>query len=635
MYGMVIQSMAAYLQQTYGDLLYQEVIECAGIPVTVFNTHEVYPDKYVKALVQTAARVLEEDKEPAFYLEIFGRMFVLYCHTYGHDRILRVSGRHFRDLIRNMNHLHHCMRYSYPRMIHPSFVVVAEDVSGMVLHYESVRQGFAPYVTGQLKELATNSKFFNKPYFNVSVMEERELSQRGSYLSVLRLDFPNTGYAGSISGYNRQFTPRFPCLNSQTFFNILPYSLFLDEQLIVKMCSIRLQRLFEDKVAGRPLAEFFRPAQPTFNLTFEEILHLQDVVIELESVPTICVENPYTKQKFLSPHRVLLKGEFKQTATQRVLFISSTPTLNDLSDLERIGFYLSDLPLHSGSADLAACGWHSQQNTFRHFQKEAEKSKQLEDSLRKLDEWQRRGDSLLMSMIPKHIIEKMMDTGEHYFCEPYDEVTIMFVRLFDFNVVCFQNSPTEVVKVVSECWSALDTLTDNYDVLKVENRGEEYMVASGIPDKNGNQHASETASLALQIMQTVMDMDFAPLPDRKLQIRIGINSGPVVGGVVGLHLPRFCIFGDTVNTASRMESSGMPFRIQCSETTRNILVTTGDFEMKKRGIMKIKGKGEMMVYWLVSKHGSDFGIEIEDHALLSLTTSTSYLIEPGPPSPAS
>ncbi|XP_055345205.1 soluble guanylate cyclase 88E-like [Paramacrobiotus metropolitanus] len=612
MYDMVIQSMAACLQQTYGDVLYQRIIECAGIPVTAFNTHEVYPDKYVRALVQTAAEVLEEKKEPEYYLEIFGRMFVLYCHTYGHDKILRVSGRHFRDLIRNMNHLHHCMRYSYPRMIHPSFVVVAEDVSGMILHYESIRQGFAPYVTGQLKELATNTKFFNKSYFNVCVMEERELLQRGSYLTVMRLDFPNNGYVGSMTGYNHHLTPRFPGLKSQTFFKILPYSLFLDEQLIVRLCSSRLQRLFEEKVAGRPLVEFFRPAHPTFDLTLEEILHLQDVVIELESVPTIRVENPYTKQNFRSPHRLLLKGQFKQFSPQRVVFLSSTPTLNDLSDVERIGFYLSDLPLHSGSAELAASGWHSQQITFRHFQKEVENSKQLEESLRKLAEWQRSGDSLLMSMIPEHIIENMTNTGKQYFCEPYDAVTIMFVRLFGFNVVCSKIPPTEVIKVVSECWSALDTLTDSYDVLKVENRGEEYMVASGIPNRHGSQHASETASLALHIMQTVMDMDFPRLPDRKMQIRIGINSGPVVGGVVGLHLPRFCIFGDTVNTASRMESSGIPFRIQCSERTRNYLVTTGNFEMKKRGIMKIKGKGDMRVYWLISEHGSDFSIETED-----------------------
>ncbi|XP_055345251.1 soluble guanylate cyclase 88E-like [Paramacrobiotus metropolitanus] len=515
MYGMVIQSMAACLQQTYGDVLYQTIIECAGIPVTSFNTHEVYPDKYVWALVQTATEVLEENKEPEYYLEIFGRMFVLHCHTYGHDKILRVSGRHFRDLIRNMNHLHHCMRYSYPRMTHPSFVVVAEDVSGMVLHYESIRQGFAPYVTGQLKELATNSKFFNKSYFNVCVMEERELLQRGSYLTVMRLDFPNNGYVGSVTGYNHHLTPRFSGLKSQTFFKILPYSLYS---------------------------------------TFARCR------LELESVPTIRVENPYTKQNFRSPHRLLLKGQFKQFSPQWGVFLSSTPTLNDLSDVERIGFYLSDLPLHSCSAELAA------------------------------------------KCLPFVLVFVAVRRRHHY------------VR----PIVCLQRGlfkipPTEVIKVVSECWSALDTVTYSYDVLKVENRGEEYMVCpSGIPNRHGNQHASETASLALHIMQTVMDMDFPRLPDRKLQIRIGINSGPVVGGVVGLHLPRFCRFGDTVNTASRMESSGIPFRIQCSERTRNNLVTTGNFELKIRGIMKIKGKGDMRVYWLISEYGSDFSIETED-----------------------
>lgn len=170
---------------------------------------------------------------------------------------------------------------------------------------------------------------------------------------------------------------------------------------------------------------------------------------------------------------------------------------------------------------------------------------------------------------------------------------------------------------MSVCWSTIDSLTDYYDVLKVENRAEEYMVASGIPKLNGHQHAAEIAGLALRIVRTISALDVPQIPSTgKLTIRIGICTGPVVGGIVGLHLPRFCIFGDTVNTASRMESTGLrnisartffsrsyfgfevyqfylcfpisAFRIQCAPKTHDLLKELGGFQLTERGLMPVK-----------------------------------------------
>ncbi|GAV03015.1 hypothetical protein RvY_13505-2 [Ramazzottius varieornatus] len=344
-------------------------------------------------------------------------------------------------------------------------------------------------------------------------------------------------------------------------------------------------------------------------MSFPTALRMQDVVIEMESVPFLLIYNPRTHARVLSNKRLLLKGELRQLSATLIIYISSTPTLSDLHEVEDIGFYLSDLPLHSGSADLASNGWHSYNEIFQHFQQEAEKSKQLEELHQQQNEWRQRGDTLLGSMIPRYLLDKLKNGNDEttsttllQYCEPYDEVTLMFVRLYDFTKVCASLSATETLRAVSVCWSTIDSLTDYYDVLKVENRAEEYMVASGIPKLNGHQHAAEISGLALRIMRTISALDVPQIPSTgKLTIRIGISTGPVVGGIVGLHLPRFCIFGDTVNTASRMESTGLPFRIQCAPKTHDLLKELGGFQLTERGLMPVKGKGEMMVYWLTGQ----------------------------------
>ena len=147
------------------------------------------------------------------------------------------------------------------------------------------------------------------------------------------------------------------------------------------------------------------------------------------------------------------------------------------------------------------------------------------------------------------------------------------------------------------------------------------MVVSGLPIRNGNQHVGEIASMSLHILDKVSKLEIKHRSGELLQIRIGIHSGQCVAGVVGLkvsftllffvcfvvynvnfeQMPRYCLFGDTVNTASRMESSGEKLKIHISDTTYNLLEYIGGFVCEKRGLITVKGKGIMMTYWLLSE----------------------------------
>ena len=124
------------------------------------------------------------------------------------------------------------------------------------------------------------------------------------------------------------------------------------------------------------------------------------------------------------------------------------------------------------------------------------------------------------------------------------------------------SSPFEVVDLLNDLYTLFDGIIDSYDVYKVETIGDAYMVSSGVPQKIGDRHAPELAMLAMDILSATSTFIIRHMPQVPLKIRIGLHSGPAVAGVVGLAMPRYCLFGDTINTASRMESTGL--RKDCS-----------------------------------------------------------------------
>ncbi|KAK0131925.1 Guanylate cyclase 2G [Merluccius polli] len=226
----------------------------------------------------------------------------------------------------------------------------------------------------------------------------------------------------------------------------------------------------------------------------------------------------------------------------------------------------------------------------------------VEERTNQLTAEKTRADNLLSSMLPRYIADQLM-SGKCVEPQGYDMVTIFFSDIVGFTSMCSISSAMEVVTLLNDLYSLFDDIIKLYDVYKVETIGDAYMVASGLPLSNENQHAVEISTMALHFLYAIKVFRIRHMPNESLALRIGIHSGPVVAGVVGSTMPRYCLFGDTVNTASRMESNSAPLKIHISQTTADILNLMGTFALEERGEIEIKGKGCQKTYWLLNKQG--------------------------------
>ncbi|XP_058269093.1 retinal guanylyl cyclase 2 [Hemibagrus wyckioides] len=232
-------------------------------------------------------------------------------------------------------------------------------------------------------------------------------------------------------------------------------------------------------------------------------------------------------------------------------------------------------------------------------------SSNLEDLIRErteeLEVEKQRTEKLLAEMLPPSVAEALK-TGASVEPEYFDQVTIYFSDIVGFTTISSLSDPIEVVDLLNDLYTLFDAVLCNHDVYKVETIGDAYMVASGLPKRNGNKHAAEIANMSLNILSSVGSFKMRHMPEVPVRIRIGIHSGSCVAGVVGLTMPRYCLFGDTVNTASRMESTGLPYRIHVNISTVKILQSLNEgYQIEVRGKTELKGKGVEETYWLVGK----------------------------------
>jgi class 3 adenylate cyclase len=198
-----------------------------------------------------------------------------------------------------------------------------------------------------------------------------------------------------------------------------------------------------------------------------------------------------------------------------------------------------------------------------------------------------RAEGLLLNVLPGMVATELKETGSTT-ARRFEEVSVLFADIVGFTPLSATMEPEELVDRLNEVFTHFDGLAERHGVEKIRTIGDTYMVAAGIPVPRSD-HAHALAAMALDMLT------FAARSS--LSFRIGINSGPAVAGVIGTRKFQYDVWGDTVNTASRMESHGEPGRIQISDATNDLI--KDDFATGLRGRIEVKGKGQLTTWWLV------------------------------------
>jgi len=214
--------------------------------------------------------------------------------------------------------------------------------------------------------------------------------------------------------------------------------------------------------------------------------------------------------------------------------------------------------------------------------------------VRQRDLFQQQSDDLLHNILPDEIADRLK-SGDQMIADQFDQASVLFADVVDFTPMSADMSPADLVGLLNTLFSTFDALVAELGIEKIKTAGDEYMVAAGVPQPRAD-HAHAAAELALRMRDHVAAN---PIAGHRIQMRIGIHSGPLVAGIIGTGKFSYDLWGDTVNTASRMESGGVAGLIQVSSSTYELI--RGDYQCTPRGKVAVKGKGEMETYVLVGR----------------------------------
>ncbi|ROI16208.1 Guanylate cyclase soluble subunit beta-2, partial [Anabarilius grahami] len=638
-YGFINTCLKSLVIERFGEETWEKLRLKAGVQET-FMTYEIYDDLITLRLVQEACEMLDVSSEVV--LKLFGEYFFSFCKMSGYDTMLRTLGGNLVEFIENLDALHSYLALSYEAMNAPSFRVERMDDGRILLHYYSDRKGLYHIVPGIIEAVAKD--FFDSEVtmtiLNQSEEDERtgkkehvvfhmvqkekvakRKAQKGSEeekqaekkekeetMKRMKARYANLQLCPrkrspweivkSIvmlgQGNLRQsFTPSYPkrlWIEEQAFCNAFPFHIVFDENLVVKHTGVNIQKFVPGlQTAGIRLDEYFTIVHPevTFNIqSIKKFINSQFVLkTRREMLPEI-QQNQATLK---------LRGQMMWMESLNCMIYLCSPKLRSLQELEERGLHLADIAQHDTTRDLILL--NQQRLAEIELSNQLERKKEeLRILSRNLEIEKQKSEKLLYAMLPTHVANQLKE-GKRVAAGEFKVCTILFSDVVTFTNICAACEPIQIVNMLNAMYSRFDRLTNIHNVYKVETIGDAYMVVGGVPVPT-ETHAERVANFALGMRIAAREVT-SPITGQPIQIRVGLHTGSVLAGVVGDKMPRYCLFGDTVNTASRMESHGVPDHIHVSPFTYSVLKDKGVFKITERGEIEVKGKGLMRTYFLL------------------------------------
>ena len=271
---------------------------------------------------------------------------------------------------------------------------------------------------------------------------------------------------------------------------------------------------------------------------------------------------------------------------QIIVLVEANYSLSDLMSIS-MGFWL-------GMLVIGLAGYYHEIDLRNSFIQGLLLDEQKQQIIRE----QEKSEKLLLNILPEKIAARLKNNTDTI-AERFEAVTVLFADIANFTKISADMKPREVVSFLNELFVKFDRLTEKYGLEKIKTIGDAYMVVAGIPEPY-EDHAERMLNFSLEVIQATKE--YNKTCDWDLNIRIGINSGPAVAGIIGEKKFQYDIWGDTVNTASRMESYGLNGKILVSENTYHLMKAKFDFEAPS--FINVKGKGQLSTYFLKGKNGS-------------------------------
>ncbi|XP_036933391.1 guanylate cyclase soluble subunit beta-2-like isoform X2 [Acanthopagrus latus] len=638
MYGFINTCLKSMVVEEFGEETWVKLRDEAGVQDT-FLTYEVYKDEISMQLVSKACKLL--GVKPEVVLRQFGEYFFEFCKRSGYDHMLRTLAGNLFEFTENLDALHSYLALSYKEMNAPSFRVERNPDGTMLLHYYSDRRGLCHIVPGIIGAVAKD--FFNSEITMEIVNQLEELERTGKKEHVVflvtqwpavaartsrtesftrtqslqpsakRRDAPeplhrnrsSINFSAHRSHWEtirglvrlgkgkllRGFQPVYPAalnIDLKTFCHAFPFHIVFDEQLVVHQAGVNLQKIVPGlQTMSIHLDLYFSIVHPEVTFTISSIRKFINSHFVLQT------RRDMMPEAWKGRPMLQLRGQMIWMPSLDCMLYQASPLLRSLQELEERDMHISDIAPHDVTRDLILL---NQQRLA-----EMELSSQLErkkEELRllsqHLEEERRKTENLLYAMLPKHVANQLKE-GKAVEAGEFKECTILFSDVVTFTNICSLCEPIQIVLMLNSMYLRFDRLTTVHNVYKVETIGDAYMVVGGVPIPVSS-HAERVANFALGMILAAREV-INPVTGGPIQIRVGLHSGPVLAGVVGEKMPRYCLFGDTVNTASRMESHGLPDKIHLSPTVYRAL-RNKTFVIQKRGEIEVKGKGRMTTYFL-------------------------------------
>ncbi|XP_058237368.1 guanylate cyclase soluble subunit beta-2 [Hemibagrus wyckioides] len=627
-YGFINTCLRTLVVEKFGEETWDQLRLLAEVQDT-FMTYEIYDDVITIRLVQEACKMLDVSSEVV--LKLFGEYFFSFCKMSGYDTMLRTLGGNLVEFIENLDALHSYLALSYQEMNAPSFRVERTKDGRTLLHYYSDRKGLHHIVPGIIEAVAKD--FFGSKV-TMSILEQPEEAERTGKREHIIFLMTQTSEGTKAKTHAeggelreveemlmsdsilQSFCPSYPqrlWIDEKAFCNAFPFHIVFDQELIVKQTGVNIQKFVPGlQQPGIRLDEYFSVVHPEVTLNIYSIKKFINSQFVLKTKREMLPEN------FQNQSMLKLRGQMVWMESLHCMVYLCSPKLRSLQELEERGLHLADIAQHDTTRDLILL--NQQRLAEIELSNQLERKKEeLRILSRHLEIEKKKTETLLYAMLPRHVANQLKE-GKKVEAGDFKVCTILFSDVVTFTNICAACEPIQIVNMLNAMYSRFDRLTNVHDVYKVETIGDAYMVVGGVPIPK-DTHAERVANFALGMRIAAREVK-NPITGQPIQIRVGLHTGPVLAGVVGEKMPRYCLFGDTVNTASRMESHGVPDHIHMSPFTYSVLKDK-HFEIRERGEIQVKGKGLMTTYFLLQNlalseeqimgHGEEPCVYRDDH----------------------